>query len=92
MLQGEASFFSLEYPYRLADEQIPIEGRILNLADQYGALRNELCYKPAFDHDKTFRIITEGDGRTIPQHFDPRVLAAFRIVHGRFAEIFEKMG
>jgi response regulator RpfG family c-di-GMP phosphodiesterase len=79
------------YPYRLAGEQIPIEGRILNLADQYDALRNERCYKPAFDHGKTFRIITDGDGRTLPQHFDPRVLDAFREVHGKFAEVFEKM-
>lgn len=77
------------YPYGLTGEQIPIEGRILNLADQYDALRNARCYKPAFDHDKAFRIITEGDGRTLPQHFDPRVLAAFREVHERFAHVFE---
>ncbi|MDD5105230.1 MAG: response regulator [Desulfuromonadaceae bacterium] len=76
------------YPFGLAGERIPIEGRILNLADQYDALRNKRCYKAAFNHDTTFRILTEGDGRTIPQHFDPRVLAAFREIHGRFAEIF----
>lgn len=76
------------YPHGLSGEQIPIEGRILNLADQYDALRNKRCYKEAFDHNTTFRIITEGDGRTIPQHFDPRVLAAFKEIHGRFAEIF----
>ena len=80
------------YPYSLKGEQIPIEGRIMNMADQYDALRNKRCYKDAFDHDTTFRIITLGDGRTIPQHFDPSVLNAFKEVHGRFAEIFETMG
>lgn len=77
------------YPHGVSGDRIPIEGRILNLADQYDALRNKRCYKPAFDHDTTFHIITEGDGRTIPQHFDPQVRAAFREVHEKFAEIFE---
>jgi response regulator RpfG family c-di-GMP phosphodiesterase len=77
------------YPYGLSGEQIPIEGRILNLADQYDALRNARCYKPAFDHMKTFHIITDGDGRTLPQHFDPQVLAAFREIHESFARVFE---
>ena len=78
------------YPYGLSGEQIPIEGRILNLADQYDAMRNARCYKPAFDHEKAYKIISEGDGRTIPQHFDPQVLAAFREIHERFAEVFER--
>ena len=77
------------YPHGLAGDQIPIEGRIMNLADQYDALRNARCYKPAFDHEKTYRIITEGDGRTLPQHFDPEVLDAFRNSHERFAEVFD---
>ena len=76
------------YPHGLSGEKIPIEGRIMNLADQYDAMRNKRCYKSAFDHDTTFRIITEGDGRTSPQHFDPLVLDAFLKVHERFSEIF----
>ena len=80
------------YPYGLSGELIPIEGRILNLADQYDAMRNKRCYKPAFDHQTSFLIITEGDGRTLPGHFDPQVLGAFREVQEQFAEIFEKMG
>ncbi|EKD39535.1 MAG: hypothetical protein ACD_75C00374G0003 [uncultured bacterium] len=78
------------YPNGLAGEQIPIEGRILNLADQYDALRNTRCYKPAFDHKTTCNIIVEGDGRTLPKHFDPQVLAAFKETHELFDEIFEK--
>ena len=77
------------YPFGLTGHQIPIEGRIMNLADQYDALRNARCYKPAFDHDTTCRIIIEGDGRTLPEHFDPKVLAAFKNIHEKFAAVFE---
>ncbi|MBL0224706.1 MAG: response regulator [Geobacteraceae bacterium] len=79
------------YPYGLSGEQIPLEGRILSLADQYDALRNARCYKPAFDHETTCRIILEGDGRSMPQHFDPAVLRAFRMLERQFAEGYETL-
>ena len=78
------------YPHRLVGEQIPIAGRIVMLSDHYDALRSRRSYKRGFDHDATCRIILEGDGRTLPDHFDPNLLAIFGIVHREFESVFEQ--
>jgi response regulator RpfG family c-di-GMP phosphodiesterase len=79
------------YPRGLKGEQIPIEGRIVAIADQYDALRNARVYKPGFNHSTACHIITEGDGRMMPNHFDPRVLQTFVNNTGTFEEIYEKL-
>jgi putative two-component system response regulator len=76
------------YPRGLSGAGIPVCGRIVMLADQYDALRSKRHYKPPFSHDRTSDIILNGDGRTLPEHFHPDVLDAFRDLRGTFDSIY----
>ncbi len=78
------------YPRGISGDDIPIEGRIVMICDQYDALRSQRPYKSALPHREAARIITEGDGKTNPEKdFDPDVLRAFKNVVQGFNEIFE---
>ena len=61
------------YPLGLAGEDIPLEGRIVAVADVFDALSSPRPYKPPFPREKCFKILEEGRGT----HFDPRMLEAF---------------
>lgn len=78
------------YPHHLIGEQIPISGRIVMLSDHYDALRSRRSYKRGFDHEATCRVILEGDGRTLPSHFDPNLLEIFAVAHKEFDALFEQ--
>ncbi len=77
------------YPRGLKKTDIPIEGRIVMLVDQYDALRSKRPYKPPFSHAKALQILTEGDDRTKPEYFDPDVLRGFLRVGREFERLFE---
>jgi len=76
------------YPNGLKGEEIPLTARIMNISDQYDALRSKRPYKPPFSHQKAVSIITEGDGRTMPHHFDPQLLSAFTKMEDIFNDIY----
>ena len=64
------------YPDRLAAEAIPLEARIVAVADVYDALRSNRAYRPAWEREDAVSLIVEGAGT----QFDPRCVAALHAV------------
>ena len=62
------------YPNRLEGVAIPIEARIVALADVFDALCSERPYKPAWPLDKAYAEVVNSSGG----HFDPDCVRAFQ--------------
>ncbi len=67
------------YPRGLKGEAIPIEGRIVAVADVFDALTSDRVYRKAFSVEDAVQMMREQRGR----HFDPVLLDAFMEVLGR---------
>ncbi|HEY2768418.1 MAG TPA: HD domain-containing phosphohydrolase [Solirubrobacteraceae bacterium] len=61
------------YPRGLAGEEIPIEGRIVAIADVFDALTTDRVYRPAFPVERAVEMMREQRA----QHFDPVLLDTF---------------
>lgn len=61
------------YPRGLAGENIPINGRIVAVADVFDALTSERPYKKAWSLEDASQFLRDSAGK----HFDPRCVDAF---------------
>jgi putative two-component system response regulator len=61
------------YPRGLDGTDIPLEGRIVAVADVFDALSSDRPYRPRLSIDEATAWVVEGSGRA----FDPRVVDAF---------------
>ena len=61
------------YPQGLGGEDIPIEGRIVAVADVFDALTSDRAYRPAYPVEEALSILRDGRGT----QFDPQVLDLF---------------
>jgi putative two-component system response regulator len=62
------------YPCGLAGESIPLEGRIVAVADVFDALCSDRPYKPAWPAERAYDEIVRCSG----SHFDPGCVEAFK--------------
>lgn len=72
-LNHHEKFDGSGYPNGLIGEAIPLQARIVAVADVYDALRSHRPYKPAWSRQDAVQYIADQSGR----HFDPQCVEAF---------------
>ena len=76
------------YPDRIAGVQIPIEARIVALADVFDALLSKRPYKEPVGRAEAIAIIRRESGH----HFDPEVVESLNDADARIREIYRRVG
>lgn len=76
------------YPDRIAAENIPMEARIITIADAYDAMTSDRPYRKGMPHTEVVKIMEE----FTRSQFDPEILAAFkRIIETASPQPVDKM-
>ncbi len=84
-LSHHERFDGLGYPNKLTGDKIPLEGRIVALADVFDALASRRVYKPPYSFDEVVEIIKKGNGT----QFDPLCVSAFINILPRIERIYQ---
>ena len=75
------------YPEGLSGEDIPLEARIMAIADVYDALVSKRVYKDRMSFEQADRIIMEGMGK----HFDKRLEPCYVAARPRLEEYYSSL-
>lgn len=73
------------YPQGLKGEEIPLEARIVAIADVFDALCMKRCYKEPWNIQKACQFIISQSGLA----FDPRVVQAFKKNFQKIKALYE---
>ena len=68
------------YPRGLKGDEIPLQGRLMAIADVYDALISNRPYRKAIEHGEVVDIISKSSGK----HFDPALVDVFFSVSDTF--------
>ena len=71
------------YPRGLKGNEIPLQGRMMAIADVYDALTSYRPYKKALTHEESVEIILNNKNK----HFDPNLVDVFLDVSDKFSEV-----
>jgi len=73
------------YPYGLKGLSIPLQGRIMAIADVYDALVSDRPYKTVYSHTDAMEIIKNSSGA----HFDPELVTVFLGYEKEFKSVMQ---
>lgn len=74
------------YPDGLKGEEIPLEARIMAVADVYDALVSKRCYKEPMSFEDAYKVMIDSMG----SHFDPNLEAPFNNCRAELEEYYTK--
>ena len=72
------------YPHGLKGEEIPLEARIITVADVFDALCVSRVYKKAWKTDDAYQYILDQSGKA----FDPHIVAAFKRIYSSVRKLY----
>lgn len=74
------------YPFGLSEKKIPIEARIVSVADYYDAITSKRSYKNNYSHEEAVNLLKLESGVS----FDPDIIAMFELFENDFKILLEK--
>jgi putative two-component system response regulator len=75
------------YPHGLAGTEIPLQGRIMAIADVYDALVSSRSYKEPLSEEEAINIIAMNAGK----QFDPKIVEVFLEVKDQFKAVRDSL-